>query len=42
MRLSGEEYYRVRQEDYRIIYEIEDDKLIVIVVRVGHRRDIYR
>lgn len=42
MKLSGEEYYRVRQGDYRIIYEIEDDKLIVIVVRVGHRRDIYR
>jgi len=42
VKLSGEEYYRVRQGDYRIIYEIEDDKLIVIVVRVGHRRDIYR
>ena len=42
VKLSGEEYYRVRQGDYRIVYEIEDKKLIVIVVKVGHRRDIYR
>ena len=42
VKLSGEEYYRVRQGNYRIVYEIEDDKLIVIVVKVGHRRDIYR
>jgi mRNA interferase RelE/StbE len=41
-KLSGEEYYRVRQGDYRIVYEIEDNRLIVIVVKVGHRRDIYR
>ena len=42
VKLSGEEYYRVRQGNYRIVYEIEDDKLIVIVVKVGHRRDVYR
>jgi mRNA interferase RelE/StbE len=42
VKLSGEEYYRVRQGDYRIVYEILDDKLIVTVVKVGHRRDIYR
>jgi mRNA interferase RelE/StbE len=42
VKLSGEDYYRVRQGNYRIVYEIEDDKLIVIVVKVGHRRDIYR
>ena len=33
---------RVRQGMYRIIYEIEDDKLIVLVVKVGHQRDAYR
>ena len=35
-------YLRVRVGDYRIIYTIEDDVLRVIVVRVGHRSDVYR
>ena len=42
VKLSGMEYYRIRQGDYRIIYEIEDNRLIVVVIKVGHRRDIYR
>jgi mRNA interferase RelE/StbE len=42
IKLSGQNYYRIRQGDYRIIYEIEDAQLIVIVVRIGHRREIYR
>lgn len=33
---------RVRVGDYRIIYEVHDDRLVVLVVLVGHRRDIYR
>ena len=41
-KLSGKEFYRVRQGAYRIIYEIKDDRLIVLVVKVGHRRDVYR
>jgi len=41
LKLSGEEKYRIRQGDYRILYEIEDDVLIVVVVRTGHRRDVY-
>ena len=41
-KLTGQESYRIRQGDYRIIYEIEDDRLIVVVVKVGHRRDVYR
>lgn len=41
-KLSGEEKYRVRQGAYRIVYQIEDEKLIVLVVRIGHRRDVYR
>ena len=42
VKLSGREAYRVRQGDYRIIYEIEDDKQVVVVAKVGHRREIYR
>jgi mRNA interferase RelE/StbE len=34
--------YRIRVGDYRILYEIHDDVLIVYVIRVGHRRDVYR
>jgi mRNA interferase RelE/StbE len=41
LKLSGEEKYRVRQGDYRILYEIEDNVLVVVVVRIGHRRDVY-
>jgi len=35
-------FLRVRVGDYRIIYTIEDDVLRIILVRVGHRRDVYR
>lgn len=42
VKLSGQDAYRVRVGDYRIIYTIEDDKLIVLVIDVGHRRDVYR
>lgn len=41
-KLSGEDKYRLRQGDYRILYEIIDDELIVTVVKVGNRRDVYR
>jgi len=41
-KLSGQERYRVRQGAYRIIYEINDDGFVVIVVKVGHRGSIYR
>lgn len=40
-KLSGEERYRIRQGVYRIIYEIEDSRLIVTVVRIRHRREAY-
>jgi len=42
VRLSESECYRIRQGDYRIVYEIHDSRLVVIVVRVGNRRDVYR
>ena len=41
-KLSAQERYRVRQGVYRIVYEIWDDRLIVVVVGVGHRGDVYR
>ncbi len=41
-KLSGQERYRVRQGNYRIIYEINDDEIIVVVVKIGHRKDVYR
>lgn len=41
-KLSSQERYRVRQGVYRIIYEINDDRLVVLVVKVGHRREVYR
>jgi mRNA interferase RelE/StbE len=41
-KLSGQERYRIRQGAYRIIYEITDATLLVLVVKVGHRRDVYR
>ena len=42
IKLSGQERYRVRQEIYRIIYEIHDSELIIIVVKVAHRSEAYK
>jgi mRNA interferase RelE/StbE len=43
VKLSGEEsLWRIRVGDYRIVYQIRDDVLLVLVVKVGHRREIYR
>ena len=42
-KLTGtQDLYRVRVADYRIVYRIEDDKLIIEVVRVAHRKDVYQ
>ncbi len=40
--VGGEGEWRVRTGDYRIIYEIVDQRLIVLVITIGHRRDVYR
>lgn len=43
IKLAGEDnLYRIRVGDYRIIYTINDDQLFILVVKVGHRRDVYR
>jgi len=41
-KLSGDNKYRIRQGDYRILHEIVDADLIVTVVRIGNRREVYR
>jgi mRNA interferase RelE/StbE len=40
--LRGREGWRVRVGDYRIIYTIDDGRLVVVVVTLGHRKDVYR
>jgi mRNA interferase RelE/StbE len=42
-KLVGSEHtYRIRISDYRVIYDIQDHKMVVYVVRIRHRRDVYR
>ena len=41
-KLSGQEKYRLRQGNYRIVYSIQDYELTVWIVKVGHRREVYR
>ena len=41
-KLSGDEKYRIRQGNYRILYMIEDNIITVTIVKVGHRRNVYR
>ncbi len=38
----GERIWRVRVGDYRVLYEIRDAELVILVIRVGHRRTVYR
>ncbi len=43
VKLSGEDgLYRVRAGDYRAVYQIQDECLLILVVKVGHRREVYR
>lgn len=41
-KLTGRPEWRVRTGNYRVLYRIEDERLIVVVVSAGHRREIYR
>ncbi len=41
-KLTGEEKYRIRSGNYRILYLIEENILTIYVVKIGHRRDVYR
>ena len=42
IKLSGQDRYRVRQGIYRIIYEIQDSELVVFIVKVAHRGEVYQ
>ncbi len=41
-KLSGQERYRIRQGDYRIVFSIQDEERTVWIVKVSHRRDVYK
>ena len=41
-KLSGQEKYRLRQGNYRVLYSVDDAQLAVTIVKIGHHRDVYR
>ena len=41
-KLSGRDAWRLRVGNYRVIYEIHADKLVILIISIGHRKDIYR
>ena len=41
-KLSTQERYRVRQGDYRIVYAVDDKEMTVLVIKIAHRRDVYK
>jgi mRNA interferase RelE/StbE len=41
-KLENNDLYRIRVGDYRVIYQIHDNDLLILIVRIGHRREIYR
>jgi mRNA interferase RelE/StbE len=41
-KLTGHELYRIRQGAYRVVYSVDDVKVVIEVIKVGHRREVYR
>ena len=41
-KLSGQDQYRIRQGDYRVVYSIADQEHVVLVFKIGHRHEVYR
>jgi mRNA interferase RelE/StbE len=39
---AGADYFRIRVGDYRVLYEVRDRDVLVLVIKIGHRRDVYR
>ena len=42
IKLADSPFYRIRCGDYRVIYDIKKDLLVIVVLKVGHRKDVYR
>ena len=40
-KLGGQDLYRVRQGNYRILYSVHDTHVLVVVIKIGHRREVY-
>ena len=41
-KLKDTEFYRIRTGDYRVIYQVNDKQLLILVIRIGHRKEIYK
>ncbi len=41
-KLAGQDSYRIRQGDYRIVYTVNDDRQLIEIIKIGHRREVYR
>lgn len=41
-KLSGQDAYRIRRGDYRIVYTVDDEQRLIQIYRIGHRREVYR
>jgi mRNA interferase RelE/StbE len=41
-KLTGRELYRIRQGVYRVVHSVDDDRIVIEVIKVGHRREVYR
>ncbi len=41
-KMKGDSFHKVRSGDYRITHEVHDDRLVILVVKVGHRKDVYK
>jgi mRNA interferase RelE/StbE len=41
-KLAGQDSYRIRQGDYRIVYTVDDDQKLIEIIKIGHRREVYR
>ncbi|HJS65984.1 MAG TPA: type II toxin-antitoxin system RelE/ParE family toxin [Nitrospiraceae bacterium] len=41
-KLAGQDSYRIRQGDYRVVYTVDDDQELIEIIKIGHRREVYR
>jgi len=41
-KLAGQDSYRIRQGDYRVVYTVDDDHSLIEIIKIGHRREVYR